>query len=175
LIRAAASTQPLDFFFSVNMETIAIRRWRLQSDPEATRTAFSNRPLGSPESCGCSDCQNFAAARDRAYPSEVLAIFEQLGIDSHKESQIWHYCREGSGFHHYGGFFHFVGIIESGTDAKRIVNGHVTFDLELIGDDFEFGFTSNAALVPKSFAGAQVVQLEFQTKIPWVLDIPESD
>ena len=157
------------------METIAIRRWILQTDLEATRTAVSSRPLGSPETCGCSDCLNFAAARGRAYPSEVLAIFEKLGIDSHKESEIWHYCREDSGLHHYGGFFHFVGAIENGKDAKQMVNGHVTFDLEQIGDDFEFGLTSNVALVPKAFAGAHVVQLEFQTKIPWVLDIPESD
>ena len=171
----AAHNSDVRFLLLGHMKTIAIRRWIVQTDLEATRTALSNRPLGSPESCGCSHCLNFAAARDRAYPSEVLAIFEQLGMDSHKESEIWHYCREESGLHHYGGFFHFVGIIESGKDAKQMVNGHGIFDLELIGDDFEFGLTSNVALVPKSFAGARVVQLEFQTKIPWVLDIPESD
>ncbi len=157
------------------METLTIRRWKLQSDPDATRSAFSNRELGSPESCGCADCLNFAAARERAYPAEVLTVFNQLGIDSHKESEIWHYCREDSGLHHYGGFFHLVGSIESGKDAKEMVNGHGTFDLEPIGDAFEFGFTSNVALVPKSFGDAHVVQLEFQTKIPWVLDPPESD
>ncbi len=157
------------------METLTIRRWKLQSDPDATRNAFSNRELGSPESCGCADCLNFAAARERAYPGEVLTVFNQLGIDSHKESEIWHYCREDSGLHHYGGFFHLVGSIESGKDAKEMLNGHGTFDLEPIGNAFEFGFTSNVALVPKSFGDAHVVQLEFQTKIPWVLDPPESD
>jgi hypothetical protein len=157
------------------METITIRRWSVKSDPGVTRRVFSNRPKGSAESCGCADCRNFAAARDRAYPSEALAIFEQLGIDSRKESEIWHTHRDESGLHHYGGFFHFVGAIESGADAKRIVNGHGTFDLEPIGEHFEFGFTSDAAVVPRSFAGAEVVRLEFQTKIPWVLNIPESD
>src|SRR6266849_3889281 len=72
------------------METLTIRRWKLQSDPDATRNAFFNRELGSPESCGCADCLNFAAARERAYPAEVLTVFNQLGIDSHKESEIWH-------------------------------------------------------------------------------------
>ena len=157
------------------METLVIRRWRLQSDPDSTRNAFANRELGSPETCGCTDCLNFAAARKHAYPSEILSIFDQLGIDSRKESEIWHYCRETTGLHHYGGFFHFVGAVDSGKDAKEIVNGHVTFDFESIGNDFEFGFTLNVALVPKSFGNGHVVQLEFQAKIPWALDAPESD
>jgi hypothetical protein len=118
---------------------------------------------------------NFIAARDRAYPSQALTIFDQLGIDRSKESEIWHTHRDESGLHHYGGFFHFVGAIDSGKDAMQMVKGHGTYDLEPIGDEFEFGFTSHTALVPEPFAGAQVVQLEFQTRIPWVLNMPESD
>jgi hypothetical protein len=57
------------------------------------------------------------AARHQAYPSEALAIFEQLGIDNRKESEIWHTHRDEFGLHHYGGFFHLVGTIESGKDA----------------------------------------------------------
>ena len=120
----------VDCFFSVNMETIAIHRWKLQIDPEATRRAFSDVPTGAPESCGCGDCLNFAAARDRAYPSEVLAIFEQLGIDRSKESEIWHTHRDELGLHHYGGFFHFVGAIEDGKDAMVMVISHGTYDLK---------------------------------------------
>ena len=111
------------------MQTIAIRRWKLQSDPEATRRAFADMPTGAPESCGCGDCLNFAAARDRAYPSEVLTIFEQLGIDRSKESEIWHTHSDALGLHHYGGFFHLVGAIEEGKDAMVMVNGHGTYTL----------------------------------------------
>ena len=158
------------------MQTAQIARWTIQCDPDATRDAFSRVPLGSPESCGCADCLNFAAARDRAYPKLALSIFEQLGVDSHKESEIWHTHRDESGLHHYGGFFHFIGVIEIGRDAKQKSNGHVTFDFEPIGEHFEWGLTANVApLVPKSFAGAMVTQLEFATKIPWVVDTPESD
>src|SRR6267154_6013290 len=157
------------------MGTIAIRRWRLQSDPDATRRAFSNVPIGSPERCGCEHCLNFAAARNQAYPPEALAMFEQLGIDSCKESEIWHTHRDEFGLHHYGGFFHLVGVIESGKDAIQIVGGHGTFDLESIGSDFQFGFTSNtnAPAAPGSFKGNAVIRLELQTKVPWVLDSPE--
>jgi len=45
--------------------------------------------------------------------------------------------------------------------------------LETIGDDFEFGFTSNTGLVPKSFANSSVVRFEFQTKLPWALNTRE--
>ena len=155
------------------MQLITIGRWSIRCDPETTRGAFLRVSKGSPESCGCGDCLNFAAARDRAYPSQVLAIFEQLGIDSRKESEVWHTHRDESGLHHYGGFFHFVGAIESGKEAIQMVNGHGTFDWETIGDDFEFGFTSNTALVLKSFANSSVVQFEFQTKLPWLLNIRE--
>ena len=157
------------------MEAAELGRWKIQCDPESTREAFSRVPFGSPESCGCTECLNFVAARDRAYPSAALAILDRLGIDSHKESEIWHTHRDENGLHHYGGFFHFIGSIESGRDAKQKTNGHVTFDFESIGEHFEWGLTSNVALIRQSFAGAPVTQLEFAARIPWVIDKPESD
>jgi hypothetical protein len=157
------------------METAQISRWKIQCDSDATREAFSRVAIGSPERCACADCVNFAAARSRAYPSEVLSVFDQLGIDSRKESEIWHTHRDANGLHHYGGFFHFIGVIESGRDAKQKTNRHVTFDFECIGEHFEWGLTSNVALVPRTFANASVTQLEFATQIPWVIDTLESD
>ena len=69
----------------------------------------------------------------------------------------------------------FVGAIEGGKDAMVMVNGHGTYDLERIGEDFDLGFTSNIALVPTAFGDNPIVQLEFQTRIPWVLNTPESN
>jgi hypothetical protein len=157
------------------MDIALIGRWKIQCDPEATREAFLRVPVGSPESCGCADCLNFAAARDRAYPSPVLSIFNQLGIDSHKESEIWHTHRDESGLHHYGGFFHFIGAIESGRDVMVKMNGYGTYDFETIGEHFEWGLTSETALVPNSFAGSPVTQLEFAARIPWVIEMQEPD
>jgi hypothetical protein len=157
------------------MEIVNVGRWNLKTNCAETCMAHSGVPIGSPESCGCEQCLNFASARDRAYPPEALAIFEQLGIDPRKESEIWYTHRDESGMHHYGGFFHFVGCIESGKDAKQIVNEVRTFDLEPIEGYFEFAFTSNAQLIPESFSGKQIVQLEFQTRVPWVLKTPEPD
>lgn len=155
------------------MEIAQIGRWTIQCDPDATRQAFSRVPLGSPEACSCSDCLNFAASRVRAYPSEVLLIFDELGIDSRKESEIWHTHRDESGLHHYGGFFHFIGTIQSGRDVMVKMNGYGTYDFEGIGEYFEWGLASETALVPEPFTGFPVTQLEFAARIPWVIDKPE--
>jgi hypothetical protein len=157
------------------MEVITIGRWRLRSYREQTLEAFAKIRTGSPEECGCEDCQNFIAVRHKAYPFAALAIFARLGIDPVKEAEIWHTHRDESGNHHYGGFFHFVGVIESGKDAKETVNGVGCFDLERSEGSFEFGFTSDAHLIPESFADKQLVQLEFQTLVPWVLNAKEPD
>ena len=74
-----------------------------------------------------------------------------------------------------GGFFHLVGLIEGGKDALHMVHETGTFDLESIGNDFEFGFTSKPAPVPSPFVASPFVRLEFQTRVPWVLDMTESD
>jgi hypothetical protein len=118
---------------------------------------------------------NFAAARFQAYPSQARALFEQLGIESSKEAETWRMCRDEKGLHLYGGFFHFVGSIESGKDAVVFVNQTGTFELEKINESFEYGFTSNVHLLPTSFEGNQVVQLEFQTRTTWVLNAAEPD
>jgi hypothetical protein len=157
------------------METVNVGRWNLKCDREATRVAYSSVLLGSPETCGCEDCLNLVAARNQAYPPEALAIFEQLGIDRTKEAETWRRYRDKSGLHHYGGFFHFVGSIESGKDAIEIVNEVGTFDLEKTRNYFEYGFTSNVHLLPESFAGKEVVQLEFQTRVSWVIEATESE
>lgn len=158
------------------MESVHIGRWQIKCDFEATRRTFSEIHLGSPEACGCGSCLNFVANRDKAYPSETLFIFERLGIDFRKESEIWHSYRDESGLHHYNGFFHFVGFIESGKNvAIQVVNGYSDYDFESVGEYFRYGFTSDAQLIPECFTGEQVTQLEFETKIPWVLNITEPD
>ncbi len=156
-------------------EVVNIGRWNLKCDREETRAAYLRVPFGSPESCGCEDCLNLAAARSQAYPPKALEIFEQLGIDCSKEAETWRMYRDESGLHHYSGFFHFIGSIESGKDVMQVVNEIGTYDFEETADCFKYGFTSDAQLLPESFTGKEVVQLEFQTKATWVIDAKESD
>lgn len=98
------------------METLTIYKWKLRLDREATRAAFTGIPTGAPELCGCSHCTNFVAQREHIYPPPVIEVFDQLGIDPRKESEICHYNGDENGVQHYGGWFHFVGSIESGPE-----------------------------------------------------------
>lgn len=157
------------------LEIANFGNWRVKFDCEATRAAFSAVSQGAAESCGCEDCLNFAAARLQAYPPEVLAMFERLGIDFSKEAENWRVCREESGLHLYGGFFHFIGSIEDGKDAFTWINQTGTLELEKTNSYFEYGFTSHVNLLPESFAGENIVQIEFQTRIPWLIEAKEPE
>jgi hypothetical protein len=150
------------------MTTTTIQRWQLEYDAEATRQAFAQLPFGS--GCDCQECRNFFAAIDRAFPAEFIRITEQLGIDVTKPTELAHYGGEPTSLLIVGGWFHFVGRIIAGEDAMREDSqgtGH--FYLEHLTPDFSLGFSSHLALVAEAFRPQAVVQLEFETRVPWVL------
>lgn len=146
------------------MQSIEFGKWKLLCDPQLTRQAHECIASGGPESCGCRECLNFAAARSRTYPAEVLSLLNRLGIDPRHESEIWHYNRLEPGLHLYGGFFHFAGSIESEVGEPG------PFDMAQ-GDQapFRLFFVNKRDLLPESFADLPVVQLEFVARVPWVL------
>jgi hypothetical protein len=76
--------------------------------------------------------------------------------------------REPSGLYLIGGWFHFVGSILSGDDALHWENNTGTYRLEKLTPAVEFGFSARLVLVPEAFVGLPLVQLEFQTRVPWV-------
>jgi hypothetical protein len=117
---------------------------------------------------------NFAAARTQIYPAQVLALFEKLGISPNREVEVYHMARLSSGRHLYGGWFHFVGSILSGSEAWKQVGENLRQpDLEEVDENFSLGFTSRLGLVREVFAGSPLVQLEFAAKVPWVLPSTE--
>jgi len=156
------------------MDLVQIGRWTIASDPEATRRAYAAIPTGSPEECGCTQCLNFAAQRERVYPSSVLSLFEKLGVTSNKEAEIYHMARLESGKHFYGGWFHLVGSLVSGADAARQIAENLWVpDLETETEFFTLGFTERRHLIRKQFEGLPVIQFEFTAKISWVLEAEE--
>ena len=149
-------------------------RWTLASDSDATISAHSAMSLGSPEECGCTHCQNFAAQRPQIYPPAVLGLFGRLGIPRDHEAEIYHLLRLETGRHFYGGWFHFVGSIISGRDAaKQVAENIWEPDLHAVSEFFSAGFSARIALVREPFKGLPLVQLEFQTQIPWIIDAEE--
>jgi hypothetical protein len=142
------------------MEQVIFGKWRLTCDAQATRRAHQHLRVGSPEACGCRDCQNFVSARGLVYPPEVVALFGRLGINPLQEAEVYHLGRHPSGLHLYGGWFHFVGEIESEGDTLG------PFDFENVGAPFRLVFTNKAALLQVSFKDLPVVQLEFEALVP---------
>jgi len=154
-----------------------IARWQIESDPNATGACYAEVAQGSQVTCSCRDCRNFAAAFERAFPRKARDVLDELGIDHSKPAEVYTTGRVDSGLHQYGGWFHFVGRIESGADAWRQIDKEgksFTGELKPFADHFEIGFTSRIALLPEAFHGKPVVQVEFQTHIPWVIVEPQS-
>jgi hypothetical protein len=152
----------------------------LSCDPDATRQAYSGVKWGGAESCPCTSCKNYVLVRDIAYPKEAMDLFGQFGIDYHKEAEVYRWWREPQGLHWYQGWFHFVGFIVSGKDAESIVGldhkgePYGKIDLKPITDNFSIGFTKRAELVDPAFrTGKPITQIDFSTKIPWMLSTPE--
>ena len=142
-----------------------ITRWEIEHDPAATRACYAQIPVGA--GCDCATCRNFIAV-DSAFPSEFRSLAELLAIDLTKPAEIVHYNREDSGLHFYGGWFHIVGSIISGEDALQ--NGRIL--LERLLPNFELGFRRHTVVVDDAFLvyrSDSLIQIEFQTKLPWII------
>jgi len=149
--------------------TIKYKDWNLTVDKEVTKNAYDSLTVGSAESCDCNDCKNFSANKDKVYPDEVKRLFDQLGIDYKKETEISHYCRQTNGLHHYGGWFHFKGQFKGKDCTVPLHAGGHTLDLTPVTENFSIGFRVDSSLT--IFADKEgLVQIEFESKIPWTID-----
>ena len=74
-----------------------------------------------------------------------------------------------------------VGFDDPATECRRPTcsshhpAGSGTFCFEELVPGLEFGFSVRLDLVRAVFAGLPIVQLEFQTRVPWVLAEAEPD
>jgi hypothetical protein len=146
---------------------LEVANWQIACDPDATRAAFAPLPTGT--DCSCDQCRNFNAAAGRTFPPEFLDLASSLGIDPTKPAELCHWTREPSGFYLTGGWFHFVGHIVSGADPMQHPDGTGTIQYETFAPGIDIGFTGHTGLVPDTFTGLPVCQLEFKTHVPWVL------
>jgi hypothetical protein len=94
-------------------------RWTLEVDADATRGAMAHPdfPPGA-EGCGCACCLNFVAQRESAYPPALLQLFDALGVDHRAEIEVVDHGPAAGGKRHYGAWFHVVGRILEGADAR---------------------------------------------------------
>ena len=151
------------------MTTIKFRNWELIVDKELTKVAYDKIFIGGPEGCGCNDCKNFLKNRETIYPTEIKNLFNELGIDYKKESEICHYGRLEDGLHYYGGWFHFKGKF-IGKDCSVPTDPNAgDFELTPINKEFSIGFRYQNELT--FFSDKEnLVQIEFETKTPWTIE-----
>lgn len=145
-----------------------VGRWELDHDPVLTASCFAQHIVKNP--CDCTDCRNFRVAIDSAFPPPFRHLLNQLGIDVSKPAELCHYGQPGHTCP-TGGWFHFIGSIVAGGDAWRQTSDTSwTGDLEPYLGMVELGFSNRVALLPTVFIGHPIVQLEFSTNVPWVLE-----
>ena len=149
---------------------VKFKDWTFEVDKALTEGTY-NAILGSgADTCSCNNCKNYVAYRDKVFPEEVINLFNDLRIDYRKEVEITTWEVLPNGLHHIGGWFHFKGTILKGKDYRVPLksSGH-TFNLTPITDNFSIGFAEGSDLTFfEDKAG--LVQVEFDTKIPWVID-----
>lgn len=142
------------------MTTIQFRDWELTADVEATRALYARVEVKGVGNCLCAGCENFAAFRTEAYPDEVKRLLESLGVEWWKEAEVYHVYKHENGLHNYGGWLHFKGSYKF-TGKK--------YGYTPITENFSISFTNgNDLTLLEDREG--LVQVEFDTFIPWVID-----
>jgi len=131
----------------------------IRYDRESTAAVYKTIERGDAEECGCIFCKNFALQRDRAYPASFKALLEQLGIDPHKEGEVFECGPVTDGCHLYGGWFYFIGeMVAAGERTNSDPETH----------DFESFFTTSHPSAPE-FGDGPLLAIEFATHVKWVL------
>ena len=143
------------------MTQITYRDWILECDVDATRAGYGTIQAGGVQKCDCAGCRNFLAQRDSVYPTEVLNLFDKLGINYQRDAETYHMASVEPGVHLYGAWFHFVGFIVKEPIGPATI-GNLTID-----------FIPDNALAAKAFENQRLVQIETTVKLPWVLSEPE--
>jgi hypothetical protein len=143
------------------MAKISILNWTVEASPEDTASIHAARSSGGADACSCLYCRNFAAARSDALPHEFIQILASLGIDPTKDSEIYETHEQSPGVHSYGGWYHALGEVISGSS-----------EYAQLTEEFSIRITDHRDLLPGGFANHPVVQIDFDGPVPWVLNEP---
>jgi hypothetical protein len=132
----------------------------IRYDREATAAIYASLRHGWAEDCGCVGCRNLLAQRDLIYPASFRELLHRLGIDPNKEAEAVADGPLENGWHHYGGWFFFVG--EMVTPGERLCEASDS-------PSFKYHFTQ-VGPCPKAFRAGPKLCIEFEAHIKWILD-----
>ena len=140
-------------------------------DVERTREIYKTlQPVS--KRCTCTSCENFDRAVDHL-PTQVLSFLESMGVDLHKVTEAYSTNRNQDGSVYYGGFCHISGKIVKGRALTSVQEGQLVSlqeqDAYKPTERFAVWFGEECDMTEAAF-GAPVIQLDFGTDLPWVID-----
>ncbi len=136
-------------------------------DVERTREIYKSLTPVSTR-CKCDYCANYEKVVDRL-PVQVLDFFDNLGVDLTKITESVIYNRNRDGSVHYGGLLHVCGkVVKGKEDGEHMITLRPK-EAYGVTEDFKVWFSEESLMVEKEF-DAPVMQIDFETDLPWVLD-----
>lgn len=83
------------------MEILEFRDWKLEINPELTRTFYTDLPfIGEDPHCSCIYCRNYVFTT-KLFPKEIQQLCSSLGIDLTKQGEVNHFYQDEDGSHFY--------------------------------------------------------------------------
>ncbi|MBX2965654.1 MAG: hypothetical protein KF845_05870 [Cyclobacteriaceae bacterium] len=154
--------------------TIKYKNWKLIVDREATIATYQ-KMTSQPEGCTCTPCENYLDNREQVYPNEVKKLFNRLGIDYRKESEVFESGRSGNGQYWYGGYFFFIGRfyrVRKRDKKHRTKMSKLVREMAVVTRTFSIDFSKkpDSPMVTELFedtTGFIEVGVSFQ--IPWTI------
>lgn len=148
------------------LQQIRIEKWLLEIDPIKTREFYSK----DMDVCNCLYCLNYVEST-KLLKTPISDIFNELGILPEKPAHLSDFPSEEVGTRIYMGDYHFVGrVLEGELCTVSNFNEMNTIQVE----NFTLGFTEELVFVPEEFP-SPVLQLSFESNMPWVLKENQED
>ncbi|GGA78507.1 hypothetical protein [Ornithinibacillus halotolerans] len=143
------------------MQQIEFMKWRLEIDLHKTKEFYHYYN----DYCNCIYCLNYMEAVKLLNPN-IIEKLTRLGINLHKPIHLSEFGESEEGARLYIGHYHLVGKLVSGeycTDSEWNDSNSIK-----VGN-FTLGFEKDITLVQQNFP-KPVLQLAFETTVPWVLN-----
>ncbi len=154
--------------------TIKYKNWKLIVDREATIAAYQ-KMTSQPEGCTCTPCENYLDNREQIYPNEIKKLFNQLGIDYRKESEVFEGGRSGNGQYQYVGYFFFIGRfyrVRKRDKKHRAKMSRLVKQMAAVTRTFGIDFSKKpgSPMVTELFGDTNgFIEIEVAFQIPWTI------
>ena len=151
-------------------DIVKFKDWEFEVNKDLTEKIYAKTLKSGADRCNCLDCKNYVEYREKVFPKEVIQLFNDLGVDYRKEVEITTWDNSNA-ICLIGGWFHFKGKVLSGQNCYNPIEGSEGSHIELteISENFSIGFGKGSSMA--FFENkTELVQIEFQTSIPWIID-----